>query len=56
MLSDKKNSFVNIGAILGKRDHTTVMNAVNRIDEGIRTSEATEKTVNTIKKKINPNL
>ena len=47
-------SLVNIGKIMGKRDHTTVMNGVNNISERIKTEPELRNRVDIIKNKINP--
>lgn len=47
-------SLVNIGKIMGKRDHTTVMNGVNNISERIKTELELRNRVDIIKNKINP--
>ena len=47
-------SLVNIGKIMGKRDHTTVMNGVNNINERIKTEPELRNRVDIIKNKINP--
>ncbi len=47
-------SLINIGKLLGKKDHTTIMHGVNKIAEEIMTNEDLKNKVDTIKKKINP--
>ena len=47
-------SLINIGKLLGKKDHTTIMHGVNKISEEIMTNEDLKNKVDTIKKKINP--
>lgn len=47
-------SLVNIGKIMGKRDHTTVMNGVNNISERIKIEPELRNRVDIIKNKINP--
>lgn len=44
-----------IGTSLGKRDHTTVMHAIEKIQNEIDVNEATRNTIDVIKKKIIPN-
>ena len=44
-----------IGQLLGGRDHSTVIHGVRKISEEIEADEAFRKTIETIKKKINPN-
>jgi len=48
--------FKSIGALLGKRDHTTVIHGINRIMEMIEVEkdESVMNTIDIIKKKINP--
>lgn len=48
--------FKAIGDYLGKRDHSTVINGVNNIEKEISTSQNMKNTIDTIRKKINPNL
>lgn len=43
-----------IGTLLGKKDHTTVMHAIDKIQNEIDTNESTRNTVEIIKKKIIP--
>lgn len=47
-------SLKQIGTILGKRDHTTVMYAIEKIEKDILTNESTKNTVEILKKKILP--
>ena len=44
-----------IGQLLGGRDHSTVIHGIRKITEEYKTKEALRNTVDTIKKKINPN-
>lgn len=46
-------SLVNIGKIMGKRDHTTVMNGIKNISERIKTDSELYNKVEIIKNKIN---
>ena len=46
--------FINIGKILGKKDHTTVMHGVTKITEELKINEELSNKVEVIKKKINP--
>lgn len=48
-------SLQDLGQILGKRDHSTVMHAVDKIDKEISSNESTRSVVEVIKKKISPN-
>ena len=45
-----------VGGFLGKRDHSTVISGVKKIEKGINTNENIKNTVEVLKKKINPNL
>ncbi len=45
-----------IGKILGKKDHTTVMSGNNKIKEMLKTDEDLGKNIDIIVKKINPSL
>lgn len=47
-------SFVSIGKILGKKDHTTVLHGVNKIKDELKTNEELANKIDIIKKKINP--
>lgn len=47
-------SLVNIGKLLGKKDHTTVLHGVNKIGEEITTNKELANKIDIIKKKINP--
>lgn len=44
----------NIGKYLGGRDHTTIMNGINKIEAEIETSDSTKEIIDILKKKINP--
>lgn len=46
-------SLVNIGKIMGKRDHTTVMNGIKNISEKIKTDSELRNRIEVIKNKIN---
>ncbi|MCQ2500438.1 MAG: chromosomal replication initiator protein DnaA [Lachnospiraceae bacterium] len=43
-----------IGAIMGGKDHTTIMHGVNKIEAELKTSDSTQNLVALLKKKINP--
>ena len=44
-----------IGSLLGGRDHSTIIHGIDKITEEIKTNESFASTIETIKKKINPN-
>ncbi len=46
-------SLVEIGKVLGKKDHTTVMSSINRIEARISVEKELEKNINIIRKKLN---
>ena len=45
-------SYVNIGKLLGKKDHTTIIHGVNKIEDELKSNEELNSKVETIKKKI----
>lgn len=47
-------SLVQIGSYLGGRDHTTVLYGITKIENDLKTSEQTQKTITLLKKKLNP--
>jgi len=47
-------TFTNIGKILGKKDHTTVMYGSEKISKEIEVNQTLKNTIETIIKKINP--
>lgn len=47
-------SFTNIGKLLGKKDHTTVIHGFNKISEELKTNEELSNKLDIIRKKINP--
>ncbi len=47
-------SYQNIGKILGKKDHTTIIYGVNKITDELEINEELRNKVEIIKKKINP--
>jgi len=44
-----------IGALLGGRDHSTIIHGINKIGEEYDSNPQTKSLIDTIKKKINPN-
>ena len=44
-----------IGSCLGNRDHTTIMHGCDKIEQEIASSESTQKLIEILKKKIQPN-
>ncbi|HUM83850.1 MAG TPA: chromosomal replication initiator protein DnaA [Lachnospiraceae bacterium] len=51
-----EDSLLTIANLLNKKDHTTVISAYRKIEKELQTSEETRNNVETIKKKINPNI
>ena len=47
-------SFTNIGKLLGKKDHTTIIHGVNKVSAEIQTNEELRNKIYIITKKINP--
>ena len=47
-------SYVNIGKLLGKKDHTTIIHGVNKITAEMKNNEELRNRIDTIIKKINP--
>lgn len=47
-------SLSNVGKILGKKDHTTIIHGIKKIEEDITTNEELKNKIEIIKKKINP--
>ena len=47
-------SLVNIGKLLSKKDHTTVLHGINKITAELKTNEDLRNKIDTIKKKISP--
>lgn len=45
-----------VGIVLGKRDHSTVISGVKKIKNSMENDENTRNTIEVLKKKINPNL
>ena len=44
-----------IGSYVGKRDHSTVIYGLKRVEEELKQSESMRNNIEIIKKKINPN-
>lgn len=44
-----------IGTLLGGRDHSTIIHGVRKVEEEYENNETVRSTIETIKKKINPN-
>ena len=49
-------SLEEIGRILGKKDHTTVMSGINKIKSMIAYDDDLNKNLDVIVKKLNPSL
>lgn len=49
-----ETSYINIGKILRKKDHTTIIHGVKKITEEISTNEELRNKIDVIRKKINP--
>ena len=47
-------SYQNIGKILGKKDHTTIIHGVNKITDELKTNDELKNKIEIIKKKISP--
>lgn len=47
-------SYINIGKLLGKKDHTTIIYGVNKITEEMENNEELKNKIDIITKKINP--
>jgi chromosomal replication initiator protein len=43
-----------IAKVLGKNDHTTVLNGVRKIEKEIENSKEVQNTISVLKKKLNP--
>ena len=48
-------SLQNIGALLGGRDHTTIIHGYDKINNEIETNKSTKNTIEVLKKKLIPN-
>lgn len=49
-----ETSFTNIGKLLGKKDHTTIIHGVNKIADELNNNEELGNKLDIIRKKINP--
>ena len=49
-------SLEEIGKILGKKDHTTVMSGINKIRQKLSLDDELNKNIDIIMKKLNPSL
>ena len=49
------NSLDVIGSLLGGRDHSTIIHGIKKVTEEYESNENVRNTIETIKKKINPN-
>jgi len=49
-----ETSYVNIGKLLGKKDHTTVIHGVNKITNELQNNDELKNKIDVIIKKINP--
>ena len=47
-------SLTNIGKILGKKYHTTIIHGIKKIEEDIVTNEELKNKIDIIRKKLNP--
>jgi len=47
-------SLINIGKVLGKKDHTTILHGIEKIEKELTTNEDLKNKIEIIKKKINP--
>ena len=47
-------SLINIAKILNKKDHTTIMHGIKRIENDLKTSPELKEKIDIITKKINP--
>ena len=47
-------SLTNIGKLLSKKDHTTVLHGINKITTELQNNEELRNKIDTIKKKISP--
>ena len=47
-------SLHSIGDVLGKRDHSTIMHGIEKVDNDIKQYEDIRRTIDVLKNKINP--
>ena len=47
-------TYSNIAEILNKKDHTTVIHGINRVEEDIKTNSSLKERIDVITKKLNP--
>ena len=47
-------SLANIGKVLGKKDHTTIIHGINKIEDELSSNDDLKNKIEIIKKKINP--
>ena len=47
------DSLATIAAVLGKKDHSTVINSINKIDKDLKTNSQTRSTLDLLKQKLN---
>ena len=47
-------SYINVGKMLGKKDHTTIIHGVNKIAADLKTNEDLKNNIDIILKKLNP--
>lgn len=51
-----EDSLSTIASALNKKDHTTILSGIKKIEKEMESSEETKNTVEVIRKKINPNI
>ncbi|MDD3337649.1 MAG: chromosomal replication initiator protein DnaA [Lachnospiraceae bacterium] len=51
-----EDSLSTIAGALNKKDHTTILSGIKKIEKEMESSEETKNTVEVIRKKINPNI
>ena len=50
------DSLQQIGHFLGKRDHSTIISGIKKIEKDIENNDNVRNTIEVLQKKINPNL